>query len=75
MKSVPALADFFPTRATNVDSDFHKASIGDIWEFEKLYIPLFWVMLKIEINNFFYARFIQDKVYEIAASWKGYFDW
>lgn len=42
---------------------------------EKLYIPLFWVMLKIEINNFFYARFIQDKVYEVAASRKGYFDW
>lgn len=50
------------------------ASIGEIWIFEKLYIPLFWVMLKIEINNFLYARLIQDKVYEIAACKKGNYD-
>lgn len=50
------------------------ASIGDIWIFEKLYIPLFWVMLKIEINKFFYARFIQDKIHEIATREKGNYD-
>jgi hypothetical protein len=32
-------------------------------------------MLKIEINNFFYARFIQDKVHEVAAREESNFHW
>lgn len=31
-------------------------------------------MLKIEINKFFHARFIQNKIHEIATRKKGNYD-